>query len=388
MASEQIPGFDYDDPPAALTQILAWLEERIDPAHLAAVDERHIKALEWEPLDRPPMTFSAPVDEPLAVYPYSEVFQDPTKMFVNELVGPYAVMGSTPSIINSVIIKDDFPLQIRAAYGVGLFVSLFGVESEVVEDNFPWVRPIGLEALKGQVSRGVPDIKSSLVDRVLETMAYYKEILAPYPICRESISITQPDLQGPFENALHLWGSEIFSAFYDNPDFLKELLDLIAETWVQLSRKLAAASTERVREDYIYQHFGIFKGNCLIKDDSCVMISPETYVEFIQPLDEKVFKALGAGGIHWCGNGDQWRSHVVQTRNLTCLDWGNPEMLDLAAWSKVLREHRLPVARMGWKAEAWREVAPEKLFPTGAGFTIYVDNLETARQMLQNGEGK
>lgn len=383
MLETQIPRFDYDDPAAAVTQILEWLEERIDPAHLAVVDDRHIKALEWEPVDRPPITFSAPVQEPLAVYPYSEVFRDPTKMLVNELIGPYAVMGSTPSIINSVLVQDDFPLQIRPAYGVGLVSSLFGVESEVVGDNFPWVRPIGPEALKARMTRGVPEIESELVDRCLETMTYFKEALAPYPVCSQCLRITQPDMQGPFENAVHLWGSEIFAAFYDDPEFLRELLDLIGETWVRLCRRVADASTETVRDGYIYQHFSIFKGNCLLKDDSCVMIAPETYVDFIRPLNEKVFSALGTGGIHWCGSGDQWRAEVVETRGLTCLDWGNPEMLDLAGWSRLLREARLPVARTGWKVGTAFETSPLELFPTGACFTIAVDDLDEARAVLQ-----
>ena len=38
---------------------------------------------------------------------------------------------------------DDYPLQIRAFYGVGLMASLFGARSEIVEDQFPWVHQIG-----------------------------------------------------------------------------------------------------------------------------------------------------------------------------------------------------------------------------------------------------
>ena len=348
------------------------------------MDERHVRALEWQPVDRVPLTFSAPVAPPLSVYPYSQVFRDPVKMLVNELIGPYAVMGHTPSIVNSVLIKDDFPLQIRAAYGVGLYVSLFGGRSEVVENNFPWTRPIGLEALKRQVSAGPPEIRSDLLDRVLETMAFYKRALASYPKCREHLRITQPDMQGPFENAGHLWGSEVFTSFYDDPLFLRELLELLADTWIRLCWTVAAASTQTVREGYIAQHFSIFKGDCLLKDDSCVMISPHTYAEFIQPLNEKVLSVLGSGDIHWCGNGDQWQNEVVSTSNLACLDWGNPEMLDLETWSDVLRERRLPVAQMGW----WpRDDAPDPtaLFPTGASFTVYVEHLEQATEILARG---
>lgn len=374
--------FDFDEPSVALTQILEWLEEQIDLAHLAAVEDWHIKTLQWEPVDRPPVILSAPVQEPFALYPYNEAFHDLTKMLVNDLVGPYAVLGPSPSIVNSVLIKDDFPLQIRANYGVGLIASLFGAEIEVRGDNFPWVRPMGPEALKRLVARGVPDLKGGLFQQALDTMAYYKEALAPYRKCRQAIHITQPDLQGPFDIAAHLWGGEIFTAFYDHPDFLRELLDLLAETYILACREFAVESTETIREDFIYLHFTICKGKCLLKDDSSVMLSPKIYAEFIRPANQKVLQALGEGGIHWCGSGDHWRSELLDTRGLVAIDWGDPNMIDLPAWAAVLRERKLPVVNMNWDAEAFFASDPACLFPTGASFTVAVDSLEKARARI------
>lgn len=294
--TRQLPTLDYDTPSTAVTQILEWIEERIDLDHVAAVEERHIKALQWEAVDRPPITFSAPVSEPLALYPYSQAFHDPAMMLVNELIGPYAALGPSPSIVNSVL----------------------------------------------------------------------------------------TDLQGPFETAVHLWGSDIFTAFYDCPDFLRALLDLLAETWALACKKFAAASTETLREDFIYLHFSIVKGKSMVKDDSTIMLSPRTYSEFIRPVNEKVVQALGPVGIHWCGNGDQWRSEVTDTTGLACLDWGNPDMIDLPAWARLLRERRLPVANMEWKASDFSRAMPTRLFPTGASFTVMTDSFEQARQWLSD----
>ncbi len=381
-----MPIADYDRPFAALTRILDWIEERIDLTHVAAVAERHLNALQWKPVDRPPVTISAPAQEPFATYPYPEAFHDPTRMLVNELVGPGMVWGAgSPSIVNSVVIKDDFPLQIRANYGVGLMASLFGAELLLLEDNMPWVRPIGREALTRWVGRGVPELKGDLFERVLETMAYYKEVLAPYPKCRQAIHITQPDLQGPFDIAAELWGGEILLAFYDHPDLLRELLDLIAETYVLACRKFAAESTETVRENFIYLHFSISQGKCLLKDDWSVMLSPELYTEFIRPANEKALQALGDGGIHWCGSGDQWRAEVVETKGLVSIDWGNPDMMALPTWAATLGACRLPVSRMEWEAKAFLEVAPTRLFPTGASFVVAVDDLEQGKAIVRSG---
>ena len=93
---------------------------------------------------------------------------------------------------------------------------------------------------------------------------------------------------------------------------------------------------------------------------------------------------LGSGGIHWCGNGDQWQSEVVSIDNLACLDWGNPEMLDLETWSNLLRERQLPVAQMGWWPRA-DGPDPTELFPTGAAFTVYVEDLEQAVRIQDRG---
>ncbi len=391
-----IPAISYDDPAVALRQLLEWLEQHIDLDHVAAVEARHIRAIEWQPMDRPSITFSAPVAAPLSAYPYHEAFQDPTRMLVNELVGPYAAVGPSPSIVNSVRIRDDYPLQIRAFYGVGLMASLFGAQSEVVEDQFPWVRPIGLEGVKAALAHGVPELSSELFRRVLDTMTYYKEMLAPYPKCRQALRITQPDLQGPFDIAAQLWSGSIFTAFYDCPELLRELLDLIAETYVRACRRLAAESTDVIpadsardyrpadsMRDYRYLHFTIVKGRCLLKDDSSTMLSAQLYSEFIRPVNEKVARAMGSVGIHWCGNGDQWRDQVVSTPNLVSLDWGNPDKINLPVWAALLRQHRLSVARMEWSAPAFLEQMPIRLFPTGAAFTVIVERLEQAVTILE-----
>ena len=374
---------DYDQPAAAVRVILDWIEERINLEHVASVEQRHIAAMQWQSIDRPPVTISAPVPAPFRIYPYHEAFEDPAKMLVNELVGPGMVWGAdSPSIINSLTLQDDFPFQVRANYGLGIIASLFGAETRLVEDNMPWVQPIGLEALEKVVARGQPDLDAGLLPCALETMAYYREALAPYPKCREAIHITQTDLQGPFDIAAQLWGSEIFTAFQDKPQFLEDLLALIADTFVQVSRAVGHASTQATGAECIYLHFAISPGNCLVKDDSSIMLSPRTYDRFIRPANERVLQTLGGGGIHWCGSGQHWQAAFLDTEGLTCVDWGNPERLDLASWEPLLRERRLPVSQMNWTAEAFLAQRPDRVFPTGAAFTVHAASLEEASRIL------
>ena len=374
---------DYTEPATAAQQILAWIEERLDLDHVAAVERRRLRALNWQPVDHPPVTVSVPAPEPFRIYPYPESFADPAKMLVNELVGPGMVWGAgSPSIVNSVALQDDFPLQIRANYGIGIMASLFGAEIHVVEDNMPWVQPIGPARLEEALAHGVPGLEGGLLPRALETMAYYREALAPYPNCRRAIHITQTDLQGPFDIAAQLWGGEIFTAFHDRPELLRELLDLIGGTYVQVCRRVASASTAQAGDDCIYLHFTICRGGCLVKDDSSIMLSPGTYARFIRPANARVLEALGGGGIHWCGSGQHWRPEFVATEGLRCIDWGNPEKLDLPGWESTLRERRLPVVQMQWEAARFLEVRPDRLFPSGGAFTVSAPDLAAGKALL------
>ena len=383
MIQQPFPNLEYSQPDSALSGILDWLEDHIDLNHIQAMETRHQRSLSYQPVDRPPITIAAPIQPPLQVYPYHEAFADPVKMFVNELVGPYSAIGPSPSVVRSVSLQDDYPLQIRAFYGVGLFVSLLGAESEVVGDNFPWVRPIGLEAVKRMMSKGVPQIDSPLVCRALETMAYYLDTLAAYPKCRQAIRVTQPDLQGPFDIAEQVVGSDLFTLTYDDPIFVTELMDLIAETWIATSHTFSAASTEEVADGFIALHFTMSRGKGLLKDDTSVMLSPAAYTQFSRAANEKILNALGGGGIHWCGTGDQWQAQVLETDNLLCLDWGQPEMIDLPRWAPLLQERCLPVSQMAWNASDFLTSDVLNLFPTGATMTVFAETEEEAAQVAQ-----
>lgn len=374
---------DYREPRAAARQILEWIEQRIDREHVARVEQRHRKALRWEPLERAPLILSAPAQPPFAAYPYYEAFADPFKLLVNELVGPgLAWSDRSPSIVNSVLSKDDLPLQIRANYGVGLIASLFGAHIEVPENNMPWVQPYGRSRLASMIARGVPPLDAGLAARALDTMAIFREALAPYPRCREAIRVTQPDLQGPFDIASQLWGGEILTSFYDDPQFLRAALKVIGETYVALCRTFDAASNARLDDEFFYLHFSIFRGRCLLKDDSATMLSRRIYAEFIAPANAQVLTRLGGGGIHWCGSGDAWREELLSTLGLLAVDWGNPDMQDLTAWAEALRTRRLPVGRMSWQKDAFIEHAASRLFPSGATHVVSVADSSTSVEQL------
>ena len=310
-------------PPPRARTILDWIEDRIDPDQLATMEQRHIRGLQWQSIDRPPVTISAPVAEPFRIYPYHEAFGDPAKMLVNELVGPGMVWGTgSPSIVNSVVLKDDFPLQIRCQLR-------YRHRCVAVRSRNPRggrQHAVGPADRIGRAGSGSwltgSRVWTPVSCRVPETMVYSRQARA-----LSEVPAGHPDHadrpSGTVRHRRRGSGAATSSRrFRIDPSF-----SVICSTCWRIPTSgpaappVARASTESAGDDCIYLHFTICRGRCLVKDDSSTMLSPRTYARFIRPANERILEALGGGGIHWCGSGQHWRSEFVDTKGLTCLDW-------------------------------------------------------------------
>ena len=135
-----------------LDKLLAYLEDKLDPAHCENVEKLHIAAMDYMPVSSFPLSVVTPPEECVIHFPYSEVFMSFEKMLYNEL-------GAIDNnVLNSVIIKDDYPLQIRANYGIGVIASLLGAEINSSGNEMPWVTHITLDDAKKILDSGVPNM--------------------------------------------------------------------------------------------------------------------------------------------------------------------------------------------------------------------------------------
>ena len=93
---------------STLRRVLDDLERRIDPQRAHRVVERHRAALNYEPLDTPPLVLYLPYEgDRFRPYPYAEAFDDPAKMMVNELLVGFS------SIYHAIDFDCDTPYCIR-----------------------------------------------------------------------------------------------------------------------------------------------------------------------------------------------------------------------------------------------------------------------------------
>jgi hypothetical protein len=369
-------------PDSLVRQILDYIEPRIDLAHVARAHAHHRAALDYVDTDRAPIIFYLPYEsEQFTPYPHAEAFADPAKMLVNELL-----IGFT-SIYHAVDLRDDAPYCLRPNLGIGIISSQFGAEIRLVEDNPPWVMPLGdVEKLRTLADEPMPDVHSGLVPRALEQYDYFTDAVKDYPKCRAAFQFTMPDLQGPFSIAELLFGSAIYPLFYDDPELVRRWLTRITEQIIAVHRVLVTQTKNDLGDGYCYQHAVAVKGNILIRDDSMVNLSSKMYRDVVLPFDQQLGKELGCVAVHFCGHGSHQVGNLLQIPNLGSLDLGNPEMNDLDALYVQAQPQRVALLRLRTSVNELNAVKIKTRFPRGVILAHTPTSVNKAHALLEQYE--
>ena len=363
-------------------RILEYLEERIDLEHVARAQARQQAALDFADLDRPPLVFYLPYEgREFTPYPYPEAFADPAKMMVNELL-----IGFT-SLYHAVDLRDDAPYCLRPNLGTVLIASMLGAEIRMLENNMPWAVPSGdSERIRAIVQSPLPDVRAGLGQRVLDQYDYYDEAVSRYPRCKQALNWTLPDLQGPFSIAELLWGPRIYTAFYDEPDLIVQLLAKVTAQILMAYRAFRTRTTDSSRDGYSHQHAVAVKCKLLIRNDSMVNISPRMYRDIVRPFDEQLAQALSSVGVHFCGNGMHQVENLLQIRELTCLDIGQPDKMDLDKLYTQAASRRVALARLTVPEAELNAAQLKRRFPRGVNFVYTATSVSQAHVLLRQSQ--
>jgi len=327
-----------------LDRLLDFMEENIDLNHIAQIEQLQYDAIKYRKVDRIPLTILTEHDG-FEQAPYEESFYDPEKMLYNELL-----RSTVHSCYNSVRLKDDGPLMIRSNHGAGIIASLFGCKTHVAAGRMPCVQQISVEEARKRFLKGVPDLYQALAKQVVDTCSYYRGRLKQYPKCSKAIRITQPDLQGPYDTLHFILGNEAFILPFNEPDTAKQMVDIIAQTYVALRRYIAPCLTDEINKDAVFVNGVCAAGKVLIKADAGVAnLSPEYYQIYEGEPDRSIMEAFqdeGGGSISYYGGPKNWYNNRIYNEHLGCLHFGNPEMHDLKTEYSFFKARK--VAIVGW----------------------------------------
>jgi hypothetical protein len=195
------------------------------------------------------------------------------------------------------------------------------------------------------------------------------DTLSRYENLAQAVHIYVCDIQGPFDLAHLIMGHRIYMDVCDNPELVHQLLDLVTYTFIAFARMQREIIGEPEGFHYHSQHY--IRGGVRLCDDSPTNLSAEMYREFCKPYNERVFRELGGGWVHYCGKARQMLPEVLALKHVTGVNFGNPEKQDLEGMFLASAAARVPVI-------AWPQNLPSWV-QTGVTLTRSASSLEDAK---------
>lgn len=303
---------------------LADLDARLDDQQELAKRQEWQRFLDdrWEgeyftPSPRTPAPAS--VDWP-AVH-INDAIEDIDLMVLSELAGCSAALADGGRA----------PLNVRCNYGTAIMPLLFGCELFVMPretSTLPTAVPFHSDDdVRRLLDAGVPDVRTGLGGRLFDTAERFLAVFEAYPAVGRNVTLYHPDVQGPVDIAEMVWGSEMFYAFIEQPDLVKQFLAMLTDTYTAF---MAAWFDLVPPTPEFSPHWGlVHKGPLMLRNDSLMNLSGEMYVEFVRPVDQPLFDSFDGGAVHFCGRGDHYIEAMCQMDGLTAINMSQPELNDM-----------------------------------------------------------
>ena len=253
-------------------------------------------------------------------------------IYINDALDDYDLMlASELSRVSRALATGNGTLSIRANYGTGIIPSMFGTsifKMPKEQNILPTAVPFADEdVIKRIIEGGIPSFDKGFGKQALEFGEICREVFKAYPKIERYVYVYHPDIQGPIDIAELLWGSDIFYAFYDDPDMVHDLMGVITETYKRYLDKWFLIHPNR---DGLNVHWDFFiKGNICIRNDSSMNLSPDFYREFVFKYDDHLLDYFGGGIVHFCGRGDHYIDIVTSAEKLTGINLSQPHLNDM-----------------------------------------------------------
>lgn len=317
----------------AVRIMLADMEEKLDYGWAENTLKLFRAVASGEKVGQLPLRVHYPFPyEPASV---SEMHASEYAMLYNELLPAY----------NSFMLRDDCLPMIRANYGVGTFLSGYGVESLIHGGNMPHVPAVSVDKACDIISK--PYSLRGLIKKVLETQRFYTEILSGYPGVKKHLRIYHCDLQGPLDSLHLLLGNSFFLLLFDEPDMIAGLMEKISEDYITAIEETKDGRNDREGE-FLYHWQAIYKGDALVRDDISVTLSKDMYEEFSFKYIDGIGKKMGGVSAHYCGSRVIWLEKLLKMDSLKGLNIGRVPGHDyndefLGRLMAASRERNLPL---------------------------------------------
>jgi len=252
----------------------------------------------------------------------NEALDDYERMALQQLAGCSAALANGTGSL----------LAVRCNYGSSILPSLFGVDLFIMDDatnTLPTSCPVagGEDGIRALIDAGIPDLQKGFGGRTLEMGHRFIDLFADHPAMQEHVTLFHPDLQGPMDVCEVLWGSSMFLSLFDTPDLVKNLLDLVTQTYIAFMHEWQSI-VPHAGDTAV--HWAMLHPGCvMLRDDSAMNLSPEMFDEFIAPYNQRIFDEFGGGADHFCGRGDHYIDRLTNIPGLCAVNLSQPDWNDM-----------------------------------------------------------
>lgn len=120
--------------------------------------------------------------------------------------------------------------------------------------------------------------------------------------------------------------------------------------------------------------------------NTAINLSPQMYLEFVKPYDDKVMKALGNASMHYCGRGDQWIHEMAKSEQISGYNFGHvPNLKYGMEFLDLLKPHLLDKGKpiISYVLEKNEpETMNFKKYHTGITYETWANDLNDAKRIL------
>jgi uroporphyrinogen-III decarboxylase len=214
-------------------------------------------------------------------------------------------------------IDDDFVPYLVPWFGTIVAASAFGCEIKYHPKQDPAADPryYPVKTADDIKKLQVPDPdKDGLMPKVLDYLRYMRE--------NSFLPVGITDFQGPLTTANQLMGyDKLIYLMFDQPKMMHALMDVVTEAlivWIKAQKEVIGEPLDWCISDqqvYTGEHAGIW-----FSDDDAVLMSPDTYREFVVPYNSRILQAFGGGCIHYCGDATHHAENFKNTEGLRALN--------------------------------------------------------------------
>ncbi len=217
----------------------------------------------------------------------------------------------------------DIPNFLEPWYGIGTIASAFGVDYQWHQKQAPAVKQ-AFQSVSDVLSQDIiPVSKTAIGNRTLEMIEFFMEKT------KGKMPMSLTDTQSPMNIASHIIDSgNFYMSFFDDPEGLKKLLNIIAELIVDFNKKqLQLIGDCLVSPGHGFASSRKFTGLGM-SDDVMVMLSPQQYSEFCYEPMRKAGHPLNGPVFHSCGNWSGKADTVKKIPDLIAVDGAFTEQTD------------------------------------------------------------